>query len=122
MRVVLLLLCLPLAACTALPAAHAGASPHAERIAAAEATYAAMAQQQAMGGGSIDDVCAWSVRWHQAQKDAGDASAGAAHLARMEALAAKVNKDVEVGMATPRDGHAMRFFVAEAKVWNAKAE
>jgi hypothetical protein len=35
----------------------------------------------------------------------------------MEALAAKVAKDVETGVAAPRDAQAMGYFVAEARVW-----
>jgi len=110
-----LLLCL--ASCTL---AEAGASPHAERIAAAQAVYEAQVAAHAAGGATLDDVCAWSVRWHHAQKEAGDAAAGKAHLARMEALAAKVEQAVASGMAPARDADAMRYFVAEAKVWSAE--
>ena len=114
---IVLALWLPLAACSALPSAHAGASPHAERISAAEAVYTELLAGHSAGMASLDDVCAWSVRWHHAQKEAGDLAAGKAHLARMEALSAQVEKAVASGMAPARDAGAMAYYVAEAKVW-----
>ncbi|MFT4627994.1 MAG: hypothetical protein ACI8PZ_006688 [Myxococcota bacterium] len=119
MRLALMLLWLPMAACV-VPNAQAGASPHAERIAAAQAVYEARVAEYGSGRTKLEDVCAWSAHWHDAQKDAGDGAAGSAHLARMEALAAKVEQAAASGMATPRDVDAMRYFTAEAKVWQAR--
>ncbi len=121
-RTALVPLWLPFAACTVLPSVVAADAPHAERTAAAEATYAATLQLHEAGRVGVDDVCAWSIRWRHAQKEAGDATAGAAHLARVQSLSAKVSRDVESGAALVRDAHAMRYFLAEAKVWNGEAE
>jgi hypothetical protein len=112
----LLFLWLPLAACT-LPTAQAGDSPAAARIAAAHAVYDTMLAAHAAGAVPLDDVYLWSVRWHQAQKEAGEGEAGAAHRARMEALSRKVDEAVAAGVAPARDLAAMRYYVAEAKVW-----
>jgi len=112
----LLFLVRPLAGCVP-PPAQAGASPHAERITAAQQVYEARLAAHAAGMATLDDVCAWSVRWHQAQKEAGDAEAGTSHLARMTALAGSVEAAVASGAAPASDARAMAYYVAEAKVW-----
>jgi len=105
------------AGCSSAPTARAGASPHAERITAAEATYAQVAAAHGAGTVSLDEVCAWSARWYRAQQEAGDSAAASGHLARMKELSTTVDQAVASGMAPRRDAQAMAYFLAEAKVW-----
>ena len=100
--------------------AEGGAEPHAARIAAAsEAHDAALASYNA-GMVPLSEACDWSVRWYEAMHEAGDTTAARAHLARMEKLASAVEQRVAAGAAPGSDRAAMRYFVAEAKVWQLR--
>jgi hypothetical protein len=101
-----------------VPVARSTSSAERERLDAASKVYAALDAQYQAGVVSLDDVYVWSVRFMQADRAVnGDNAAMQAHAARMTALDAAVQKRVQTGMAPRSDELALRFYVAEARVW-----
>jgi hypothetical protein len=95
--------------------APAAASAGAARASAAEAAYQDALTRYGAGLAPLDEVYLWSVRWTEAARDAGDAGAWPAQVARMKVLADQVHTRVQTGTAAPLDDLAMTYYVADAE-------
>ena len=79
------------------------------------------------GKGEPETIYRWSHRWLTAQQalagtKAERTAAAEAHLDRMKRLEEVAKATVRVGMASPLDERAAKFYVAEAEVWLAQAK
>ena len=97
------------------------------RVDAAAAVYASEDAQWRAGRATIESVCAWSVRWLDAQRDQpskGKAlkDALAAHLARVQAIATEADAQVKAGRASHADADVAAYYVAEAELWVARGK
>ncbi len=92
------------------------------RVATAAKIYEAIHARLAVGAVPVDSVCAWSVRWLDAQREQplkGKALAAAAqaHLERMTALEAEVTKAVAAGTMAAVDREIAGYCRLEAELW-----
>ena len=98
------------------------------RLGAAQDAYAlAEALYRQQGKGEPEAIYRWSHRWLTAQQalagtKAERTAAAEAHLDRMKRLEAAAKALVKVGMTSPLDERAARYYVAEAEVWLAQAK
>ncbi len=77
------------------------------------------------GTDTLDEVCTWSARWYQAQRDqplkgAALAAAADAHLARVQAIETLVTQRVQAGVETDADSKIVAYYRAEAELWAAQ--
>lgn len=127
-----ILLCLGLAAATAIASPSADAKPDTaaaaqKRVDAAASAFAVVRTRWTAGAATVDTVCEWSVRWLVALRDQpvrGKALAAALadHLTRMQDLDRTVADMVKAGSASSADAAVVAYFVAEAELWVARGK
>jgi hypothetical protein len=87
------------------------------RANAAAAVYPKLETQWRNGREAMDELYMWSVRWYQAERDAGGKNAAADHLARMKRLESLVKARAAAGTALKVEELAAAFYRSEAEYW-----
>ncbi len=93
-----------------------------DKIVAAEKVYRSKLASLQAARSDVDAVCAWSVRWLDAELANGKAikQALAEHLARMTALEAELTKNVKQAISPQSELDAAIYFKTEAELWVMK--
>src|SRR5262249_37324872 len=86
------------------------------RAAAASKAFALANPGFAAGMTTAEAVCAWSLRWYQAEKALGNGKAASEHLSRMQAIEGEVTAKSKAGAASALDAATAAYFRADAEV------
>jgi hypothetical protein len=70
----------------------------------------------AVGVTTTEVVCAWSLRWYQAEKALGNPRAASDHLSRMQALEGEVAARLKMGAASGLEAATVAYHRADAEV------
>jgi hypothetical protein len=96
-------------------ASHAGGNLARARADTAQRAFGLAQTSLGAGKVQVDVACAWSLRWAQAEKAAGNAGALADHVTRLQALEAEVTKQYKAGMAGGLDVATVAYYRADAE-------
>src|SRR5262249_4297702 len=69
----------------------------------------------ATGRATAETVCAWSLRWYQAEKALGNGKAAADHLARLQTIEGEVKAQYNAGIASSLDAATVAYYRADAE-------
>ena len=85
------------------------------RADAASKAFALAKPGFATGTTTTDVVCAWSLRWYQAEKTLENAKAAADHLSRMQTIEGEVTAKFKAGLASALDAATAAYYRADAE-------